>query len=236
MDKLDRLVWADGICLESYGLRIGIRISASDLEVRDRLLGLLPPGWTPAAPPFVDYLYSLKLGGADHRSKARHFHLLYGGLNRLARTLDLEEVFAAIEKDLQVYVAEWARERLFVHAGVVGWRGQAILLPGRSFSGKSTLVEALLQAGATYFSDEYAVLDARGQVHPFPRRLALRQEGQAPRRFRAEDIGAPVGKASLPVGLVAVTRYQSGARWQPRPLSPGQAFLELLNNTVPALS
>ena len=40
----------------------------------------------------------------------------------------------------------------------------------------------------------------------------------------------------LPVGLVAVSRYEEGARWRPRSLSPGRALLALLANTVPARS
>jgi len=58
---------------------------------------------------------------------------------------------------------------------VVAWRGRAILLPGRSYVGKSTLVMELVRAGAVYYSDEYAVLDARGRVHPFAQPVALRE-------------------------------------------------------------
>jgi hypothetical protein len=36
------------------------------------------------------------------------------------------------------------------------------VLPGRSFAGKTTLVAALVQVGAEYWSDEYPVLDAEG--------------------------------------------------------------------------
>ena len=43
---------------------------------------------------------------------------------------------------------------------IVTWgRGRAIVIPGRTFSGKSTLVAELVRAGATYYSDEYAVED-----------------------------------------------------------------------------
>jgi len=66
------------------------------------------------------------------------------------------------------YIALWARRRVFVHAGVVAWQGRAVLIPGRTLSGKSWLVRALVRAGAEYYSDEFAVLDARGRVHPYP--------------------------------------------------------------------
>src|SRR5579871_3891142 len=134
MQKLDRLVWADGFCIRSFGKRIGVRLSAAAPEGKERLLASLPPGWEPCEPPFVDYLYSLKLGGVQGR--LRNYHLLHGGLMRLARTFDVEEVVRAFERDLHLFVAEWAHDRVFVHAGVVGWKGRAVLLPGRSLAGK----------------------------------------------------------------------------------------------------
>ena len=48
----------------------------------------------------------------------------------------------------QLAVATLAKELVFVHAGVVGWRNRAIVIPGRSLSGKSTLVLALVVAVA----------------------------------------------------------------------------------------
>jgi hypothetical protein len=202
----------------------------------ERLLPLLPPGWKPATSPFVDYLYSLRVGSLDPSSPVRRYHLLYVGMRRLARALVLEELFEPLENDLQHTVAEAAPRRVFVHAGVVGWRGRAILIPGRSFTGKTSLVAALVRAGATYYSDEYAVLDDRGRVHPYPRLLSIRETGQdRPRRCAPEALGGQAGSKPLPVGLVAVTEFRTGARFRPRPLSPGQAALALVANTVPAL-
>jgi hypothetical protein len=149
--------------------------------------------------------------------------------------MDLNDVLDALEFDLHLYVAEAARRRLFVHAGVVGWQGRAVIIPGRSFSGKTALVAALVRAGATYYSDDQAVLDARGRVHPFPTALSIRDEtGKLLSRCPAEALGGPLGAKPLPVGLVVVTRYRPRAHWRPRRLSPGQAVLALLANTVSA--
>jgi hypothetical protein len=153
----------------------------------------------------------------------------------MARSLELRDVFAALESDLQHQVAVSAPRRIFVHAGVVAWRGKAIVLPGRTLTGKSTLTAALVRAGATYYSDEYAVLDFRGRVHPFARPLSLRQEnGAQPLRLRAEDLGGYTGTEPLSVGLVVVSTFRSGARWRPRLCTKGQGMLALLANTVPA--
>lgn len=233
MAKLDRLGWAEGICFESYGLCIGIRVNQP--ELLERLPPHLPPGWEPARSPLVRRLYSLRAAEEGRSAAVRRFNLLYAGSARLARALELEELFALLESDLQLYVAERAWRRVFVHAGVVGWKGRAIVLPGRSFSGKTTLTAALVRAGATYYSDEYAVLDTKGWVHPYPRLLSIREQG-GDRAWRCppEALGSAAGSGPLPVGLIALMEYQPGARWRPRPLSPGKAVLALLANTVPA--
>jgi hypothetical protein len=233
MEKIDRLGWAGGICFRSYGWRIGIR--TNEPKILERVWPLLPPGCEPSEPPIVDKLFSLRIGAPSKSTKVRNYHLLYSGTARAARTLNLEEVLQSLESELQIFVAEFARERIFVHAGVVGWKGKALLLPGRSFAGKSTLVAALLRAGATYYSDEYAVLDEQGLVYPYLRRLSLREkEDTPPARRTAAELGAAQGTGPLPVGLVAFTKYQTGQRWQPRALSAGKAVVELLNNTVPS--
>ena len=233
MEKIDRLGWAAGISFVSYGLRIGIRVS--DPEVLNRLPDVLPPYWKSARSPKVERLYSLVVGGDGPRPSVRRFNVLYANETRVARTMELGHALKALESDLQLYVAEGARSRLFVHAGVVGWRGQAIMIPGRSFSGKSTLVAALVRAGATYYSDEYAVIDAKGRVHPYPKPLSLREDaGRRSRKFQADELGGRAGSKPLPVGLVAVTGYRANTRWRPRRLSPGRAVIALLDHTVSA--
>src|ERR687894_479249 len=50
---------------------------------------------------------------------------------------------------------------------VVARGGRALVRPGPSLSGKTTLVAALVRSGAAYLSDEFAVLDPEGRVHPY---------------------------------------------------------------------
>src|SRR5262245_61290705 len=234
MEKLDRLGWAAGVAFTAYGLSIGIRVS--DRSVLEHIYALLPPGWRPAAQPTVRRLYSVVVGGPTGRAGVRRFNILYSGAARLVRAHDLDEVLRYLEMDLELYIGDHARRRTFVHAGVVGWNGQAIVIPGRSFSGKSSLVKALVKAGADYYSDEFAVLDERGRVHPYPIPLAMRpaRDGDRPVKYRVEELGGVAGARPLPVGLVLITRYVGGARFRPRPLSAGRAVLELLTHTLPA--
>src|SRR5574341_810834 len=154
MEKIDRLGWVAGLPFVAYGVRVGIR--ANSPEVLERLPDRLPPGWALAPSPVVEHLYSLLVGGAGPQTNLRRFNLLYAGSARLARTMALDEALESLEADLHLTVAGAARGRLFVHAGGVGWGGRAIVVAGRTRSGKSTMVAALVRAGATYYSDEYA--------------------------------------------------------------------------------
>jgi hypothetical protein len=233
MEKIDRLGWAAGFVFTSYGVRIGVRTNRP--EILPQLRDLLPPEVRFSGSPIVDRVYSLLIGGLGPRPNLRRFNLLYGDLERLARTMDQEEVLERFESNLQLYLAETARNRVFLHAGVVGWKGQAIVIPGRSFTGKTTLVAELMRAGAKYYSDEYAVLDIRGRVHPFPKPLGIRQDETARQvRYTVDALGGDAGIKPLPVGLVIISEYKNGARWRPRRLSPGRGVLALLTNAIPA--
>jgi len=225
MEKIDRIGWPTGISLESYGVRIGVRVS--DPALMEEVERCLPPLWKPARTPCVDFLYSLKTGN----DKTGRFHVLYRGPVRTIRTTDLNKALQYLEQAVEFTVATGARTRLFVHAGVVGWRGRAIVIPGRTMSGKSSMVAALLRAGATYYSDEFAVFDSSGRVYPYPRALRIRRNGRQ-ENHSVEEFGVRLGKRALPVGLVAALKYKPGVRWRPRVLSPAEAVLTLLDNTI----
>ena len=183
----------------------------------------------------MDILYSLHLAPPSPRKGQRNWHLLYCDSALLVRALDLLHLLAALEDHAKLLTAYRAQDRLFVHAGVVGWRGRAIIIPGRSMTGKTTLVRALVEAGATYYSDEFAVLDQEGRVQPYPAPLSIRgSNGQPGRKTPVEELGGEIGVEPLPVGLVIVTEYQPEATWRPRKLTPGQALLALMDNTVAA--
>ncbi|HYJ87568.1 MAG TPA: hypothetical protein VEW46_16015 [Pyrinomonadaceae bacterium] len=233
MKKVDRLGWAAGFSLRSYGVRIGVR--SNDAATLSRVMELLPGEWEKVDRPVVDRVYSIMVGGSGARANVRRFNLLYGDHIRLARSLDLDNVLEAFDSDLRIFIAEFAKRRVFVHAGVVGWKGKAIVIPGRSFSGKSTLVAELIRAGATYYSDEYAVFDSRGRVHPYTKPLELREEGTHKQsKIEVEEMGGRSGTKPLEVGLVLMTQFKDGARWRPRSLTPGKGVLQLLFNTVSA--
>lgn len=211
-------------------MRIGIR--TDDATFLPGLIRRLPPGFRPSRSRVVDRLYSAMRGTAG--SRIRRFHLLYADGVRIARCLDEGPLLEALQGDVRLYFAERAEGRVFVHAGAVAWNGRALLVPGHSFSGKSRLVAALVKAGATYYSDEYAVLDRQGRVHPFPTPLSLRPSDEG---FDAPDVRLlRPGRRPLPVGLVVLTEYRRAAHARLRRLSAGHGVLGLLAHTVPARS
>lgn len=133
-----------------------------------------------------------------------------------------------------VHVANHAPDRVFLHAGVVGWQGCALVLPGSSFAGKTTLVAELVRAGATYYSDEYAVIDEQGRVHPYARDLQMREDGRAEQRSVAVGLlNGTAGTVPLRVSHVIFTEFVEGGQWDARSMSPGMAVLEMLRHAIP---
>ncbi len=220
------------LMFEAYGVRVVVGVD--DPALLGAVTQTLPPGWietrtgTPVARVVLrhspDELYDL-LVNEEVTGRAR----------------SAVQAIQLLDAKLRLTVAEHAPEFVFIHAGVVAWKNSALVLPGRTFTGKSTLVEALLREGATYYSDEYAVLDRAGLVHPYPKPLSRRPAG-VPRGVaisEAKDIdprslGADVGTTAIPIGLIASATYRSGARWEPSVLGRGESALALLAHAVVA--
>ena len=228
---LDRIEWSASLSVTAYGVSISVR--TNDPRIAEGLAGHLPPGSKRVEFFDTDRVYSLVVEEDDRGGRDQH--LVYVNDALLARRSTLQAGLRAFEADVQLYVAEMAPERVFVHAGVVGYQGRAILLPGRSFAGKSILVRELVRAGAQYYSDEYAVLDSAGGVHPYPRPISIRNErNPGPTKHPVDTVSVRAGDGPLPVGLVVMSEFRSGGEWRPRRLSPGRGALAMLANTVAA--
>jgi hypothetical protein len=154
--------------------------------------------------------------------------------SRLSRPLPRAAALHALRKELQLCVAENAPEHVFVHSGVVIWNKRAILLPGRSGAGKSTLVWRFLEAGARYFSDEFAVFTSDGRVWPFQVPINLRQEHGSDCLIVSETTRYAGFETIAPPGLILFSQYRTGAMWRPRALTRGEALLGLLRNSIAA--
>jgi hypothetical protein len=205
---------------ESFGLVA--ELASDDADLLHAAEEMLPPGWRAVgAQPTVQFgMWTNGLISVDGVEADRIPH----------RPRALLRLGAIVRHR----VAMVAPSFTFVHAGVVDAGGCGIVIPGRSYTGKSTLVAELVRLGATYVSDEYAVLDSGGLVHPFAKPLSIR----AGRRDRLGQLvtvpRAQVADHPVRAGLIVLTAYASGAQWRPSVRSSAEGALALLQNTVSA--
>ena len=214
---------------------VGFALGADAGDILQECLKYLPPGSAQTSSKCNDvqcsvtyHLESAAFGGI--------FSLTRNG-RELFRCDDRTEILERFGSIMALHLADNSRKLVFIHAGVVGWGDRAIVIPGRSFSGKTTLVAELVRAGATYYSDEFAVVDRNGRVHPYPQPLQIRD----PHTYRQTRcpvvrLGGLTGGSPLPIGLVVFCQYKEGATWLPQELSPGIGCLQMLNNTISARS
>ena len=225
---------AHALVFESYGVRV--KLEASDPQ-------LLADAEKTARKALIDNFREQAGSAAEHtfgiRSDADGLLSLYKDGERISYDDRRDRFFKFFDSVLRITVAEHAVGRVFVHAGVVAWKGKAIVMPADSFCGKTTLVYELVKAGAEYYSDEYAVFDEAGLVHPFSRDLSVRYlDGHTvgERRVSIASMGGKVGSEPVPVGLVVLTRFEEGAEWKPERLTLGQGILEMVPHTIPRLT
>jgi hypothetical protein len=207
------------LAFESFGL--AAEVTTDDRELFERLPSTLPPGWCAldGARPAVRF------------GLTRDGSITLDGAEVSPPDGDLSRALAVLGVTVRHHLAQHASGYVFVHAGVVRASGVGIVIPGSSFSGKTMLVAELVRGGATYYSDEYAVIDPAGMVHAYAKPLSIRLDVRSDRR----DVPVPdarIGATPMRADLVVVTAYEQGASWRPGLLTPGQGALALLEHTV----
>ena len=209
--------------VEAYGARLAV--TAPDVTTLRAILGGLPTGWSvsdEAESDNVSWRFAVL-------RDANGYRVIQGdGYEQVCGDLDL--AVWLLRTQMRRYVGHHSENLVFVHAGVVAYQGRAILLPGRSFAGKSTLVVALVEAGADYYSDEFAMLDEVGRVAKYLEPIQLR----GPEGPEVLTLDSDTPQHPVPVGLVAVTVYTPGAKWLPQRLSTGQGVLAMMGHAAPA--
>jgi len=215
----------------AYGARIEFRVPAALLA---ELASPIVPGAVVDAQGPAEVVLSVQLSHTPQGNS--HFEIAENGIF-LATEHSLQAAKDAVESWAQLTVATLAKKLVFVHAGVVGWRNRAIVIPGRTLSGKTTLALALVEAGADYYSDEYAIFDSEGRVHPYRRlpKLKAAPVHTLPSRDFGRLLCGPPPRP-IPLGWVLISRYEAGSSWQPRRLTCGETLLGLLDNTIPLRS
>lgn len=217
---------------ESYGVRIRIECSdpklleAARFELEKALIGRLK---------FIERNRKELAGSYGvERGKKRQFFLIQNG-KHLSSNSSFKMILKMLNALVRTDVSQYAVGKIFIHAGVVARNGKAIVIPGTSFKGKTTLVKDLICCGAEYLSDEYAIVDKRGMIHPFPRDLAMRigKVNVREKEISVESIGGITARKPVRAGLVLITEYSPNAVWNPKELSQGQGIMELIPHTIP---
>jgi hypothetical protein len=219
-----------GFAFSSYGVSIEIRTNGGELLTE--IENLLPPAscFLASQKP-VDFLFAVIWD--DERERISEF---YRNSEKQACDGDYSQSLHLIEIALRLTVAEFSPHLVFVHAGAVAFEDSALIVPGRSRAGKTTLTAALVQEGAVYYSDEYAIFDEFGFLHPFPKPLSVREPWAFGKQIdqSVETFGGRQGTKPVKAKAIVVTEYEKDASWQPERLSRGEGVLELLANTVSA--
>lgn len=218
----------------AYGAQVVVRTNRAN--AMPALLARLPYGSRLIAggnAPDSQCVFSVVFSGNGDGSS-----VLHRNGRRVAVCRNEEQLLDVFESQAALGVAKSATECIFVHCGVVSWGGRGILMPGTTCCGKTTLVKCFLEAGATYYSDEFALLDRVGKVHPYPRPLQIRRQPGSLKQtpVSVEELGATGGTGREPIqpALMLCCRYREGGRWRPKELTPGVAALELLHYSFTA--
>jgi hypothetical protein len=215
---------------ESYGVKIGVKSNSERFlkKIENHLPNIFP------ASPVIDNDLEAEHDFLIKVSKKGLYELYKDG-EKITYGDSEENFFNFSSSKLRLTVAEYADSKVFLHAGVVGWNGKAIVIPARSFQGKTTLVAELIKRGAIYYSDEYAVLNEEGLVFPYPKTLSLRGIIDKYKQVEStpESMGGKIGVDPIEVGLVLLTEYNAEAEWKPEIISVGNGVLEMLAHTIP---
>jgi hypothetical protein len=164
-----------------------------------------------------------------------------------SRQGDVTASVRALNHELLHAVMLRRADLFFLHAGVVSVRDRAIVLPGLSQAGKSTLALALVMAGARFLTDELLAFDpATGRIQPFLRAPKVRDVclpwfpefgphfvGEGEGRFLPLDVLGPdaVGAEVRP-GLFVSPTFDAGADDTPTPLGHGAGLLRLTTSSL----
>lgn len=202
-----------------------IRVQCPDAEILDFLKRYifppLPRCSTVPEQPGIDL---------DVRRTSNEIEILLNGKLLAYAASPADAALAAI-KALDELVVHRQRNLRAIHAGAVLIEGKALLIPGSTHAGKSSLVAELLRCGASCFSDEYALIDKDGRVHAYPRPLLLRNGRPQQSLVLPQELGSGFAEYPAPVGWIVAVDYGPENQWSIQTLSQGEAVMLLLRNT-----
>ena len=201
-----------------FGVRLSIHSPIRDAA---KVAALLPVDSNCTDVTESEHRFTLQLEAGD-------LYRVRSGRSWKAPPQPLAVALRILQKEVYLYVAEKTTSYVFIHAGVVQLDGITVVFPGFSHAGKSTLVWSLVQHGAQYYSDEYAVFDEQGAVHPFALPINLRvNTGE-----RHSVMPLCVGATPLQPQIIVFASYRPSAVWKPRTLCPAETTMQLVRHSI----
>lgn len=235
-EKLRNYRWLIEVGFEAYGVSFGIRSNSVKIvnEFLEILPNVLPTGWNEFKGGAASNIFSIITQNSQSETRRSKHNFFYKNEELIMENFSRRDLIQTLDSQIRLTVGEFAAEDVFLHAGAVGWNGRAIIIPGSSFSGKTTLVAEFVKRGATYYSDDFTILDKNGLVHPFPKKLSLRGIIDDYRQldFTVEELGGIGGTEPIPVGYVLLTRFEKKAEVQLKPVTAGEAVMAALANSL----
>lgn len=121
--------------------------------------------------PDVEYEALIQNNKNSEHLLAKHGNIVYKTPDWLNLLFRLQEYF------LNDFIKSTRDQYYLVHSAVLVKKGRAVVFPGISKSGKSTITIALLKEGFKYLSDEVAAIDLKTlRVTGFPRAIVIREK------------------------------------------------------------
>jgi hypothetical protein len=213
------------IAVEFHGARTTVELS--DPELAGAVEAAMPLGAALVEPAAGPPRYGLQRGGdrytvVDASGEPQAF-------------AHLQQAVDVLGSHLVLYLMSHTPDLLWVHASAVARDDRAIVLPGRMGIGKSTLMMALLRAGAEFYSDDYLPVDAGGRAHPYlaePNWVDPETGRHPPQDLRG--MGVRLGETPVPIGLVAHVWREPEGTLQLRDGTEGEGLLALIDNALGA--
>ena len=174
-------------------------------------------------------------------------HDVWSGGERVVRGADRSLARRAVLQTALVQMLGGGTIGAILHASSVAIGGRGVVLSGATGSGKTTLMLALVAAGARYLSDDFTPLHrVGGRISPFPVAASVKSgswglvsdrfarlrgasvHALGGREVRYLEIGGEAGADTVPVGALVFPRYVAGAALRLERLAPEDVLRRLV--------
>jgi hypothetical protein len=230
--KLDKIQWKEHISFTSFGVNITVYFDAKGYIEQIK----------PFLPPFATIVEGNKSNDFSYSvitaKTSQSFCYIYRNGEQINKQKGNGNILSSLNVFFSTATANFAvNHGVFIHAGAVAWKNKGIIIPAGSYDGKTTLTAEFAKLGATYFSDEYAIINKNGELLPYPKTLSIRKPDEYEQKeTHIDEIGGKSAEldSCVPVKLVLLAKFnKSNKTWKPKQLTQAAAVLEIMKHTFP---